>query len=168
MIYRNKVTPEFVAELTAIGKRLGVDPDFIMAAIAFETGGRFSADVKNKMSGATGLIQFMPNTAIKLGTTTQKLAAMTATDQLRYVELYFKQWTNIFKKLPRVTIQDVYMSILWPKAIGKDLDYVLFRDGDGTKTYFQNKGLDTNLDGTITKGEACTKVLALYEKGVAA
>ncbi len=41
-----------------------------MAAMAFESARTFSADIVNKASGATGLIQFMPKTAEGLGTWT--------------------------------------------------------------------------------------------------
>lgn len=53
------------------------------------TGERFRANTVNRASGATGLIQFMPSTAKQLGTTTDKLAAMTEVDQLDYVAKYF-------------------------------------------------------------------------------
>jgi hypothetical protein len=57
-----------------------------MAAMAFETGETFSPSIKNKASGATGLIQFMRSTAKGSGTTTAALAEMTAVDQLDFVE----------------------------------------------------------------------------------
>ena len=86
-----------------------------MAAMAFETGrDKFSASSVNRISGATGLIQFMPSTAIGLGTTTAALAAMTAEDQLEYVERYFKPYRNRLN-----TLEDLYMAILWPIAVGK-------------------------------------------------
>lgn len=43
-------------------------------------------------SGATGLIQFMPATAQGMGTTTAALAAMSAVQQLDYVQRYFKPY----------------------------------------------------------------------------
>jgi hypothetical protein len=53
--------PEFKTKVLAISKDLGCDPNHFMAAMAFETGERFSSR-KNRASGATGLIQFMPTT----------------------------------------------------------------------------------------------------------
>ena len=46
--------------------------------------------------------------------------------------------------------------MLWPAAVGKPDDHVLF--SAGTKTYDQNKGLDIDKDGKVTKSEAATKV----------
>jgi hypothetical protein len=48
------------------------------------------------------------------------------------------------------------MAILWPAAVGKSNDYVLF--SSPSKAYEQNKGLDLNKDGNITKAEAAAKV----------
>jgi hypothetical protein len=137
-----------------------------MAAMAFESGESFKSDVKNAAgSGAVGLIQFMPSTAKGLGTTTEKLAAMSNVDQLDYVKKYFQAYSA--KKL--LTIEDMYMAILYPKAIGQGNDYVLFEKGTGkkpTKAYSQNSGLDTDNDGKITVQEAAAKVRAKLKKGL--
>jgi len=127
------------------------DVDFLMACIAFESAGTFSPSVTNPVSHAVGLIQFMPVTATRLGTTTAQLAQMTAVDQLAYVEKYFAPWTG---KL--ATIGDLYMAILWPKAIGRPDTYVLFEEG--SVQYDQNKALDTDGDGKVTRANAVAPV----------
>ncbi len=52
------------------------------------------------------------------------------------------------------------MAILWPAAIGKPDDYVLFakHDPQHPKRYIQNAGLDFKHDGVITKKEAAAMV----------
>jgi len=95
----------------------------------------------------------MPETARSLGTTTAELAQMSQTEQLVYVEKYFDQFGY---RLSGGNLDDIYMAVLWPKAIGKPDGYVLFRRG--TVAYRQNSGLDHNEDGTISKYEAATKV----------
>lgn len=149
-----KVSAEFLAKAIRIAYEIGADPSDFMAAMAFETGGTFSPSIVNKQSGATGLIQFMPSTARALGTTTELLALMSAVEQLDWVKKYFVQngYAGRIGNLP-----DLYMAILWPKAIGKPADYVLISDADG-KAYIQNKGLDLNADGNITKTEAADLV----------
>lgn len=135
-----------------------------MACMAFETGRSFSPAVQNPRSSATGLIQFMESTARGLGTTTAKLAKMTAEDQLTYVERYFAPYSQRIQSL-----EDMYMAILWPKAIGKKLDYVLWSKANPdwlAKTYAANKGLDLNRDGQITKYEATTPVRLLLAEGL--
>ena len=54
-------------------------------------------------------------------------------------------------------IGDLYMAVLYPKAVGKANDYILF--SSGTKRYDVNDGLDLNQDGFITKGEAVDKLI---------
>jgi hypothetical protein len=161
LVYGSKVTEDFRKKVIEIANDLGANPNHLMAIMAFESAGTFSPSIKNAAgSGATGLIQFMPSTAKGLGTTTADLAKMTAIEQLDYVQKYF-QW----KKGKLNSIDDFYMAVLWPKACGKADDYVLFEKG--TKAYTQNKGLDTDNDGKITKAEASNKVrqsLAAGEK----
>lgn len=154
-----KITPAFKAKVIAISGTLGCDPSHLMSAMAFETGETFSPSIKNPLSGATGLIQFMPSTAKGLGTTTAALAAMTAVQQLSFVEKYLKPFKGKMK-----TLSDVYMTILFPKAVGKPAAFVLFKKP--SKTYTQNKGLDANGDGAVTKDEAAAKVHAKLVKGL--
>ena len=53
---------------------LDVQPDNLMACMAWESAETFSPKVKNAAgSGAVGLIQFMPATARALGTTAEEL-----------------------------------------------------------------------------------------------
>jgi len=60
------------------------------------------------------------------------------------------------------------MAILWPAAIGKPDDYVLFAKGDPQhpRRYIQNAGLDFNHDGVITKKEAAATVRKNLDKGL--
>jgi hypothetical protein len=128
------VGSQFKNKVVGICGRLGCDPSHLTSSMAFETGETFAPDKVNKVSGATGLIQFMPAVARALGTTTADLAAMTAIDQLDYVERYFRPYKGKMS-----TISDVYMAILWPKAVGKPDSTVLFRSP--SKAYQQNKDL---------------------------
>jgi peptidoglycan hydrolase-like protein with peptidoglycan-binding domain len=147
-----KVSDAFKQKVIQIASDLKVNPNFLLAVMSFESGETFSPAIKSAAgSGAVGLIQFMPATAKSLGTTTAALAAMTAEDQLDFVAKYFRQ----FKK-PLLTIEDVYMAVLMPSAIGKGSDFVIFRKP--SKAYDQNKGLDINKDGLITVGEAADRV----------
>lgn len=155
------VSPEFKAKVLAIAARLGCDPSDLMSCMAFESACTFSSSKRNAAgSGATGLIQFMPSTARNLGTTTTAMAEMTPEAQLDYVERYFAP----YRSRGLGTIEDLYMAILWPAAIGKPLDFVLFRGPSG-QAYRQNAGLDRNHDGVVTKDEAAGLVRATRERG---
>ena len=156
-----KVSPAFRDKVRGISGRLGCDPSDLMSCMAWESGRSFSPSVKNMAgSGATGLIQFMPKTAIGLGTTTANLAAMSAEQQLDYVERYFQPFKG---KL--TSLADLYMAILWPLAVGKPLEYVLWDERSKPTTYRQNSGLDANRDGMITKAECSAKLYAMKAEG---
>lgn len=156
-----KVSPIFRDKVRAISARLGNDPNDLMTCMAFESGKSFSPSKKNAAgSGATGLIQFMPATAKALGTTTAALALMTAEQQLDWVEKYFQPYKGKLSSLA-----DLYMAILWPAAVGKPMEYVLWDKATRPTTYRQNAGLDANKDGVITKAECSAKLYAIKAEG---
>ena len=138
------------------------DANWLMACMAFETGRKFSANVRNPRSTATGLIQFMEATAKELGTTTTKLAAMKTIDQINYVYRYFSQ--KIKERGPIRSLEDCYMAILWPAGVGKASEYPLFIKG--TSSYAVNAGLDKNKDSRVTKAEAAFKVQEQLVEGM--
>ncbi|HSS18942.1 MAG TPA: peptidoglycan-binding protein [Pyrinomonadaceae bacterium] len=144
---------EFRTKVVALAESLETDPNFLMAIMSFESGHSFSPKKKNTASGATGLIQFMPKTAIALGTTIAKLEQMTAVEQLDVVAQYFKPFRGRMK-----TLEDAYMAVLFPVAVGKGSQFVLFKKP--SIQFTQNKGLDINGDGRITVAEAASKVRA--------
>lgn len=157
-----RVSAAFRDRVLWLADDLGINADDLMTCIAWESGRSFRPDVKNMAgSGATGLIQFMPTTAVGLGTTTTALGQMTAEDQLNFVWKYFAPFKGKLK-----TLSDLYMAILWPSAVGKAESYVLWDRASKPTTYRQNAGLDGDRDGTITKAEATAKVAALKPEGL--
>ena len=143
---------EFMNGVDALAKELEIPIAYLWAVMGFETGGTFDPAQKNLAgSGAVGLIQFMPETLKEWGVTTEQAAKMTRVEQLDLVRKHLKRWTK-----PGDDFRDVYMSILYPVAAGKPNDFVLFEKG--STAYTQNKGLDLNGDGTITKEEASNKI----------
>jgi hypothetical protein len=165
VVWGAKVSPEFRAALFGGCHALMIEPDPVMSVIAFETGKTFSPSVKNLAgSGATGLFQFMPDTARYLGTSIEALEKMTAVQQLEYCFKHLAPYANRL-----ITFADYYMAILLPSAIGQDNNFVLFHQDYYNRknllAYVQNKGLDKNFDGKITKEEAAWPVMAIYEEG---
>lgn len=161
LAWGNRVSKTFRDKVRLIASRLGCDASDLMACMAWESGRTFSPAVVNKAgSGATGLIQFMPATAKGLGTTTAALAKMTAEQQLDWVEKYFQPYKGKLRDL-----SDLYMAILWPKAVGQPLEYVLWDQDSRPTTYRQNAGLDINKDGEITKAECSAKLFAMKAEG---
>lgn len=179
-----KVSPEFVAKVKKIVAMLRMPTsgaDDLMACMAWESAETFSSSVRNAAgSGATGLIQFMPATALpyyntaaeiaKMDAATKKakgleacdrLAKLTPEQQLDFVYKYFEPYAGRLKNLG-----DLYMAILWPAGIGKADSFVLWDKASRPTTYRQNAGLDINKDDLITRAEALAKVNAKLTRGL--
>jgi peptidoglycan hydrolase-like protein with peptidoglycan-binding domain len=149
------VTEDFIFAVEIMAERLETKPEYVLAAMSFETGGTFNPAIQNPI-GATGLIQFLKATAKILGTTTDKLKRMTAVEQLEYVEKFFSPFAGKLGSL-----EAVYTAIL--SGSPKRSDAVLFKIG--TPEYKLNP-LDWNNDGEITAREAATIVSARLFGGV--
>jgi len=120
-------SPEFNTKLNNIANKLGVDPKDLMRIMQFETGGTMSPSTNNGKSQAVGLIQFMPDTARGLGTTTEKLAKMSAVEQLDYVYRFYDM--NGVK--PGMGVGDLYMLTFMPLYVHEKDDTILGRAGGG-------------------------------------
>jgi hypothetical protein len=157
------VSNEFNQKVVTIAGRLGTNPNWLMAAMAFETNGTFRPSFRD--GSGVGLLQFQPQTAKLLGTTIDQLAAMTVMQQLDYVELYLQPYAGRMN-----TVGDMYMAILYPIAIGQLDSYVLFNadssDPHNRKEYRLNKYLDVNGDGKVTKAEVTVRFLDTLNKGL--
>ena len=157
LIYESNVPAsyrtEFIAKVKSVCASLGMDPNWLMAIIYWESARTFSPSITNSI-GATGLIQFMPSTAAELGTTTAALRSMSAVQQLDWVYKYYKMW---FKRLgiskPNGYI-DAYLIIFWPRAVNKGDDFVIQAANlPASLIASQNPAFDINRDRKITVGE---------------
>ena len=113
LIWGEKVSCAFRKKVVEIAKRLGKDPNLLMAGMALETGRTFSPTAGSGTS-YVGLIQFGDSAAESVGTTRAKLLKMSAVEQLDYVEKYLDK-----KKDKINTLTDFYLSILMPVDVGK-------------------------------------------------
>ena len=170
----------FLKKLTEISADLQVQPDWIMAVMNSETGGTFNPQIVNKQNAstpgyggdgkqvksagvpdstndferskyrATGLIQFMPKTAMYLGTSTQELFKMSNVQQLDYVRKYFLPAKGKIK-----SFEDVYQYTFYPLSVGKPDNYIIGseRGLDYAKKLVQQNPLDLNHDGHLTVAE---------------
>lgn len=150
---RQNTTSAFRSALAEAALSMGLDPSYLAACMKVETGGTFSPSIRNPHSKATGLIQFMPDTARAMGTTVDELARMSATQQLEYVKRYFRPYLSRIR--PHVP-GDYYLAVFWPAAIGRNASDVIASAGD--VVYAQNAGLDRDGDGRITVGDVTATV----------
>ena len=111
---RANMTRSLADDLVAVATAVDADPFALANLIHFESG--FRPDVRNTRTGATGLIQFMPGTAVGLGTTTDKLAAMTARQQMPFVKTYLQR-ARAGRSLQHPA--SLYMAVFYPAFIGQ-------------------------------------------------
>ena len=150
---------DFEQTLRSIATKLLINPNWLMMVMYFES--KLNAQAVNKQPGdsenplerlskrAVGLIQFMPETARALGTSSEALYKMSAIEQLHYVYGYFKPYTGRIK-----SFFDLYLITFFPIALGKPDDFVLQTSKIPASTIAkQNPVFDANKDGKITVGE---------------
>jgi len=145
---------DFTDAVTAVSNNVDIREEWLYRAIDFETAGSWSTSIKNPRSSATGLIQFMGDTAKNLGTTTDALSKMTRAQQMQWVEKYLSPFKGRMKNFA-----DVYFAIHWPLAIGRDDSFVMYSTTFNKDAYVANREFDTNGDGTVTRGETIADVL---------
>lgn len=164
----NAAERKFVRQMAVdFSTRAKLDPDWFMACFAFETMETFSTTIRplrkdgSRISSAVGLIQWLDATAEEQGTTTDAIARMSRMEQLELAWKYFRMRIKQFGDL--LTLEDVYMAIHWPSAIGKPLSATMY--ASGSAAYKANAGLDVNEDKIITKAEAGALVRQKLAKG---
>jgi transglycosylase-like protein with SLT domain len=143
--------PRFWPELQAIAKRLKTQPAWLLNAMAAES--LFDPAARNSLPGqsASGLLQFVEETARGLGTTTAIIREMDPVEQLRLVEKYFVPFRGRLSSMA-----DVYMAVLRGFIIdGKDETVVSPLDNSSKeqRIFVLNRWLDLNSDSKITRGE---------------
>jgi len=115
LLFEDKVTSNreaFIAKVQQIASQLDIDANWLMGTMWIES--KLNPVAVNSTTGATGLIQFMPATALSLGVTTAQLKQMTNVEQLDYVYKYYKPYRNYITKF-----EDLYLITLYPNADGQ-------------------------------------------------
>lgn len=102
----------FETKVREISAYLGIDPNWLMTVMYVESS--INPKAVNKITNATGLIQFMPTTARSLGTTVEQLLTMNNVQQLDYVKSYLAPYKGRMKSLA-----DTYLTVFYPAAVGK-------------------------------------------------
>ena len=130
--------------LASTAMLLGLDALDLGAVIGFESGHK--AEAVNKYTGASGLIQFMPQTAESLGVSIEQVRQMDRLGQLQLVYQYLRPQMPISNKL------DLYWCIFYPAARTKTDNYVL-GGNDSRRLAGQNPIFDVDKNGLIQKRE---------------
>ena len=147
---------DFQSKVRDISDKLGVAPEELITLFGLETGGTYDPSIQNSI-GATGLIQFIPSTAKRLGTSADALSRMSALQQLDYVYKYLDRG-----KKPYKDVTDLYMQIFYPRARSEGEDFVIGSERSDRyaklvakqNPYFSNRGAKEY----ITKADVVAKV----------
>jgi hypothetical protein len=148
---RYGIDQDFAASIESLGNDLGVDPMYLANTMYAES--TLNPSEKNKAgSGAMGLIQFMPETAANLGTTTDELSRMTPVEQMEYVRRYFSAENLGAGRLRDLrndpSQHNVNMAVFLPSMIGKPVDTQIPQ-----KYFRQNGSIRTPADYTRSAEE---------------
>lgn len=140
----------FAEVVNAVAKNLGMqNPNWLMQVIHAESAGTFSPSIQNPKTKATGLIQFMPATAIGLGTTVEALKKMSRVQQMAWVQKYFWPYRNRLN-----SYYDVYLVVFFPAAIGKPDNWIMQTSKLSPEIIAkQNPAINIQKDGKITVAE---------------
>lgn len=159
MLFEDKITEnkdDFIAAVSDTSEYLQVLEDHLMFLMWFETARTLDHRKVNFQKGddpdpfvrceyrATGLIQFMPKTAIYLGTTNSALIRMSNVEQMAYVWKHLAPFRGKYSDYV-----DLYCAIFWPAAVGKPDSFLITSDIVAK----QNPIFDLNRDTDISKSE---------------
>lgn len=142
-----KVPDQDLIAMAKVAQAIRTPPDCLAGVIAFETAGTWSPSVRNRLSGAVGLIQFTSVGAKAVGKTRVELSKMSFQEQLKFVQKYYEQVR--VEGFP--TCDMLYMATFAPAFVARPDSAVIARKGQ--KAYDQNAGLDRDKDGTLTRGD---------------
>ena len=153
------INDAFQKKLEEVAKRLKVSKSDLLGIMKHESG--LNPHAVNPYTRATGLIQFMPSTAKRMGTSVEALKNMSAIEQLDYVEKFYKPIAGKAKD-----IGDLYMFTFLPAVVGKPDNYVIGSKGSGKSIYGlsqdalyrQNAAFDKDKKGYYTVGDVKARI----------
>ena len=153
------INDAFQKKLEEVAKRLKISKSDLLGIMKHESG--LNPHAVNPYTRATGLIQFMPSTAKRMGTSVEALKNMSAIEQLDYVEKFYKPIAGKAKD-----IGDLYMFTFLPAVVGKPDNYVIGSKGSGKSIYGlsqdalyrQNAAFDKDKKGYYTVGDVKARI----------
>lgn len=156
---------DFLKKLVWIANDIGINPDWLMAIIYFES--RFNPTATNKKSGARGFIQWMDKTSKSNFGISNVDIPTNPLKQLDFVHQYFKKRLEYNK--PN-TLLDFYLMVLYPKAVNKPGSFK-FSDSaiEGNKRLFgfykdEKYGTKADLEARLFSNEGIQVFAKLNQK----
>lgn len=147
----------FFKKLIEVCKELQIHPSWLMVVMKIECG--FNRKAINKVSGAVGLIQWIPRFVAEFVNLPesatwliqQRIKSMSGVEQLELIKKFLWRYRG-----KMTDPYQTYLAVFWPAALGKSRDYIIGDKGASGikgKSYKWNAYLDTkygNRDNYIT------------------
>jgi len=136
-------------KLLQVAEDLKINPFWLWLTIQHESS--WNPRAVNPTTGATGLIQFMPNTAMSLGASPASILTRDVNGQLDLVYKYLLPYKGKMRD-----IDDVYFAVFYPYAIGKSRNYILGSERGisyAQRVASQNPANNPDKNNTITVAE---------------
>ncbi len=179
MIYGDMISAEDQAKVREYAEELQTTANDLMSVFATETIGKFDPAIRanGNPDGAVGIIQFT-ETAITdmnkrraeqgLGPIDKEmLSQMTFSQQLDHARDYLRDTMEARGVEGPVTREELYLAVFAPAAIDNANSDAIYTASGSSTNYQNNRSLDTNNDGSITRGEIVARVNDWYGRGMA-
>lgn len=157
--FQSKLSESNQLKVIEVAANLGINPNWLLAVIYFETAKSFSPSKTNSI-GSVGLIQFTRDkSGVAYKTINGKkyvLSDIAKMDFDRQMDLVFEYFKEVKKTTGKSlnSFMDVYFAVFFPKALNQSSTYILQTAGlTASLIAKQNPLFDTNKDGKITKAE---------------
>ena len=144
----------FLVELNTIANELGVDPSLILIKFFIES--KIDPTIQNEDTGAAGIFQIMWFN-LPPGMTLKQFTELSATEQLHWYRKYITPYKRYLKN---AEIEDLYLLGLYPAKVKNPTEIIFVSPSE---KYKQNKGLDYNKDGKITRTDIRRKIIGWLE-----
>jgi hypothetical protein len=148
-----------MSSLNKAANSVGTNVQDLLAVIKHESG--FNPAARNPKTGAAGLIQFMPDTAKGLGTSTDEILKMSGTEQVPLIRKYYIPYRGKLN-----SVEDLYMATFLPAALDLDDNFKIGIKGSTNriwklsqdKLYTQNHVFDADKKGYYTVGDIKNRI----------
>lgn len=138
----------------------------LQTVIDFETAGTWSTAVRNPVSPAVGYLQWMPDTASSLGTSSAAIAAMSPHEQFELVRRTFAVNASHLRATQKdgvALVGDVYLAVWGPGYIGAPSSREIARAG--SKVFDQNP-FKVATPGVLTVGDVRGAIERYHNAGI--
>jgi subtilisin family serine protease len=153
VVHTTDLTDAFFAAMHVVATSLGTQAEFLLAVMNSESGIR--ANAHNKNGNASGLIQFMPATLVRLGWTQghEAFRRLSAEEQLPFVERYYRPFVRQGLNSTARLYQATFLPATLNRGSEPDTVIVDVNNNDNAFAYGPNRALDRRGDGRILVGD---------------